>query len=158
MAEEPAGPEIAQLACARERHTMDMPSAGQPTPAAPVGETDQGGPAAAAGPRPPSGDQLDQAGLLWSRDRRLVIRLAVTVWALIPFLSDRLPGAAKICFLCSASALFVVVAGWLLTSPQPAVSRIRWEWLVVCAGIAVAILVVGGQNWAATLIITRAAT
>jgi two-component system sensor histidine kinase DesK len=105
----------------------------------------------------PSGDQLDQAGLLWSRDRRLLIRLAVTVWALIPFLSDRLPGAAKIAFLCSASAVFVVMAGWLLTSPQPAASRIRWEWLVVCAGIAVAILVVGGQNWGATLIITGAA-
>jgi two-component system sensor histidine kinase DesK len=104
----------------------------------------------------PSGDQLDQAGLLWSRDRRLIIRVAVTVWALIPFLSDRLPGAAKIAFLGSASAVFVVMAGWLLTSPQLAASRIRWEWLVVCAGIAVAILVVGGQNWAATLIITGA--
>jgi two-component system sensor histidine kinase DesK len=104
----------------------------------------------------PTGDQLDQAGLLWSRDRRLIIRLAVTVWALIPFLSDRLPGAAKIAFLCSASAVFVVMAGWLITSPQPPGSRIRWAGLVVCAGIAVAILVVGGQNWAATLIITGA--
>jgi two-component system sensor histidine kinase DesK len=136
---------------------MDMPSVGQPTPAAPAGGTDRGGPAAAAGARPPSGDQLDRAGLLWSRDRRLIIRLAVTVWALIPFLSDRLPGAAKIAFLCSASAVFVVVAGWLLTSPQPAASRMRWEWLVICAAVAAAILVVGGQNWAATLIITGAA-
>jgi two-component system sensor histidine kinase DesK len=104
----------------------------------------------------PSGDQLDQAGLLWSRDRRLIIRVAVTVWAFIPFLSDRLPGAAKIAFLGSASAVFAVVAGWLLTSPPPAARRIRWEWLVVCAGVGVAILVVGGQNWAAALIITGA--
>jgi two-component system sensor histidine kinase DesK len=104
----------------------------------------------------PSGDQLDQAGLLWSRDRRLIIRVAVTVWALIPFLSDRWPGTGKIALLGSASAVFVVAAGWLLTSPQPVTSRIRWEWLVVCAGVAVAILVVGGQNWAATLIITGA--
>lgn len=111
-------------------------------------------------PEPAAGDDLDAGvtGLL--RYRRLVIRVLLVIFLLLPVAALRkYPLSGSHVFLILATLAFVVLAerALLLQRPEPG-RYARWQWLVlpVVFALGAALFAVGGMAWLTALAVASA--
>ena len=126
---------------------------------------------AAAGPwsRSPGTGELDRQSAVWSRNRRVLIRLLFAIFLVSPFVARPHPDAARIAFLAPATALLLVVVEWIAIPLRDAFPPRRlpawahpsrgyalWGWLGLIVAVSVAIFAVGGLNWVNALVASGA--
>jgi two-component system, NarL family, sensor histidine kinase DesK len=111
-------------------------------------------------PEPVAGDDLDAGvtGLL--RYRRLVIRVLLVIFLLLPVAALRkYPLSGSHVFLILATLAFVVLADRVLLVQRPEPGRYaRWQWLVlpVVFALGAALFAVGGMAWLTALAVASA--
>jgi two-component system, NarL family, sensor histidine kinase DesK len=128
------------------------------------------GPAAQAGPSPgtlglgasvtpPVTDELESRSLLWSRNRRAVVRVLLVIFLVSPFFTRPRPGAVQTGFAAAATAAMLAIVVYVALpirddGPRAGPRRFLWAWLVV--GLGSAILALGGSNFVNALVIAGA--
>jgi two-component system sensor histidine kinase DesK len=113
------------------------------------------------GPEPVAGDDLDAGvtGLL--RYRRLVIRVLLVIFLLLPVVALRkYPLTGSHVFLIVATLAFVVLVDRTVLVQLPVPGRYaRWQWalLPVVLALGAALFAVGGMSWITPLAVASAA-
>jgi two-component system, NarL family, sensor histidine kinase DesK len=130
------------------------------------------GPAVQAGPSPgtlspgasvtpPVTDELESQSLLWSRNRRAVVRVLLVIFLVSPFFTRPRPGAVQTGFAAAATAAMLAIVVHVALpiredGPRRGPRRFLWAWLVVVVGLGSAILALGGSNFVNALVIAGA--
>ncbi|HEY6279598.1 MAG TPA: sensor histidine kinase [Streptosporangiaceae bacterium] len=113
------------------------------------------------GPEPLLADDVDSDMSGWLRYRRLVIRVLIVVFLLLP-VAGALAGhglAGRNLFLVPATFVFIVLADRvaLANRPEPGWwERWRWPLLVLLFGLGAALFAVGQMSWLTALAIAAA--